>query len=1185
VSESRTFEVRITGNTGQAEAALAQVAKASQTANAAIAGSTAQGSAAIVAQGQAAQQAARSIDVSFRAAGASAASFAQANDNAARSSTNFGHMVGQAGFQVQDFAVQVASGQSALTAFAQQGSQLLGMFGAAGAVAGAALAIGTIVAQLLLGGDATRELNEAIERQGDLYQSTLDAGERYRQGLQAEAEALLNLRTAYASFSEARRRAEELRLIDRQADLEKQQAALRDRAMSGLGELPTMAANAAAIANRARLPGVQTDQITAQIQEGVRAVLEFRAAIGPLTADELATFSTRLQDAAAVASGPLQQAFLDAAKRARDLLPEADRLGQAVAQNALQQDALAASAGNTSTTLAGTRGQVVALADALLRLRSATAEDPLADLNAEAARAAQQMEALRRGGLDAYRTVTGEQERQAEITRRATSAQQAFIEELRKTGVSAEEAQRRGAEMGPAFVSGATRAVDATRAVTARVKELEDAARGAGRAAREAMLVIYEHADDARQTVFPVDATQPALDRMRGEAQREAERVLEQQRRQEEDARRERVAADRRVTDDIVRYGADAFADMLGKNSRSWAGFLDNLQSTARRVFARIAAEAIIRPIVEPIVSSLGLGSIGSALGLGGAAGGAASGGGMGLLGGLGTGFGLANMFSGGGALANAASWAFGTTGTAGAGGLAALEAAGGSTVGLGTPGAFGTYGTIGGLPAANVLGGGLGILGGAYGIYSGLQRGGVGGAVTAAGGLAGVGAGLGTLVSGGALGGAAGSLGFLAAAAPYLAPVAIAAAIAGSFLDGKKPGWSGYSVSLGAEDGKFIYDNVASKRYNPAQEIQQLQKEIAAMNAAMEQLGIGVISTGPGGVLLGSDGGNQSLNSQFAGYRFTSANDNIRRRIEDQSFASAEALTAAVAEVKQLEDTVANLAKEALPAFRQQLDAIDAQFAPLTEAARRLGFGLDEVTAAQEKAIAAATEQRDATAAATRQTLEARRLRMAGDAAGAGLIEFDLAARAELKQFQDQVKALGLTAGETAGLIGQLQSVQAQERAQKERELRGGSAAQQLLESLTFGNGSILSAEARGFAAIQALNTARQGLAGGGDVTEAIRVANAALPVIQDFLGPSERLAAITSEFAAALKAASPGADPAGLTRFLAAQSAGTDELANQIAATGYATVEELRGLRGAFADGFAQLTLRIDAMLRKVA
>lgn len=47
----------------------------------------------------------------------------------------------QAGYQVGDFAVQVGGGTNALQAFGQQGSQLLGVFGAQGAILGAAVAI------------------------------------------------------------------------------------------------------------------------------------------------------------------------------------------------------------------------------------------------------------------------------------------------------------------------------------------------------------------------------------------------------------------------------------------------------------------------------------------------------------------------------------------------------------------------------------------------------------------------------------------------------------------------------------------------------------------------------------------------------------------------------------------------------------------------------------------------------------------------------------------------------------------------------------------------------------------------------------------------------------------------------------------------------------------------------------
>jgi hypothetical protein len=54
----------------------------------------------------------------------------------------------QAGYQVNDFIVQISSGQNALVAFGQQGSQLAGIFGTGGAVAGALIAGAAALANL-----------------------------------------------------------------------------------------------------------------------------------------------------------------------------------------------------------------------------------------------------------------------------------------------------------------------------------------------------------------------------------------------------------------------------------------------------------------------------------------------------------------------------------------------------------------------------------------------------------------------------------------------------------------------------------------------------------------------------------------------------------------------------------------------------------------------------------------------------------------------------------------------------------------------------------------------------------------------------------------------------------------------------------------------------------------------------
>jgi hypothetical protein len=97
----------------------------------------------------------------YGAAAAGAQRFTAATDTAGNSGRNLGQMFGQVGFQVQDFASQVAAGQSALVAFAQQGSQLLGVFGTAGAIAGAILTVGVLAAQLGGAAESARDLSKA----------------------------------------------------------------------------------------------------------------------------------------------------------------------------------------------------------------------------------------------------------------------------------------------------------------------------------------------------------------------------------------------------------------------------------------------------------------------------------------------------------------------------------------------------------------------------------------------------------------------------------------------------------------------------------------------------------------------------------------------------------------------------------------------------------------------------------------------------------------------------------------------------------------------------------------------------------------------------------------------------------------------------------------------------------------
>lgn len=93
-------------------------------------------------------------------------------DTAAGGNKGWKTSMQQAGYQVNDFIVQVQGGQSALVAFSQQGSQLAGAFGPGGAVIGAMIALGSIIAGTLItslnGGknamDALKDAAEAMDK-------------------------------------------------------------------------------------------------------------------------------------------------------------------------------------------------------------------------------------------------------------------------------------------------------------------------------------------------------------------------------------------------------------------------------------------------------------------------------------------------------------------------------------------------------------------------------------------------------------------------------------------------------------------------------------------------------------------------------------------------------------------------------------------------------------------------------------------------------------------------------------------------------------------------------------------------------------------------------------------------------------------------------------------------------------
>lgn len=84
-----------------------------------------------------------------------------------------------AAYQIQDFAVQVAGGTSAMRAFNQQAPQLLSIFGPGGAVLGGIIAVsgaiaGPFIASLFESQSATDTLEESLKKLSDTVKKTKD---------------------------------------------------------------------------------------------------------------------------------------------------------------------------------------------------------------------------------------------------------------------------------------------------------------------------------------------------------------------------------------------------------------------------------------------------------------------------------------------------------------------------------------------------------------------------------------------------------------------------------------------------------------------------------------------------------------------------------------------------------------------------------------------------------------------------------------------------------------------------------------------------------------------------------------------------------------------------------------------------------------------------------------------------
>lgn len=161
-------------------------------------------------------------------------------ETAGKSMGNMRGIMQQAGYQIGDFAVQVQSGQNALVAFSQQGSQLAGAFGPVGAVVGVVLTLATIVGGQLMANmtnanNASKDLDSAMQGLNQMLTTTTD-------GAKAFSDEFIHIAQVNKELADALRLTAELqaaRALKEGGDAAKEAA-------SDTGNLTTMIMGAAA---------------------------------------------------------------------------------------------------------------------------------------------------------------------------------------------------------------------------------------------------------------------------------------------------------------------------------------------------------------------------------------------------------------------------------------------------------------------------------------------------------------------------------------------------------------------------------------------------------------------------------------------------------------------------------------------------------------------------------------------------------------------------------------------------------------------------------------------------------------------------------------------------------------------------------------------------------------------------
>lgn len=667
-------------------------------------------------------------------------------------------------------------------------------------------------------------------------------------------------------------------------------------------------------------------------------------------------------------------------------------------------------------------------------------------------------------------------------------------------------------EVRTASTDGATRAdrsgAGASRDAAAAARELADAARTHDAVMRDGEGVtrsvrneLEKYADEVArldrllsagaitQDIYSraVAAADPAI-----RAATESARQIEQQ--------------NTRMTDSITSFFGNSFARAFEGTGDGFRGLMQSFRRAAISTFATIASQAIIRPIIAPIVQGLGLGGLtggaGGGLNLGGLFGGgtaqaatqgaaSGSGGGIGLgtvSSGLGIGRQVMGMFQPGGLGSffpggNAANTGFGfldgalnttlvaQSANAGINATGAAVNAGGfgsmAANSIDMAGSAVNAGVGSGLTVMGALGPAAAIAGGAYGIYSGIQRGGIGGGVGALGGAVTTATGLGML------GAAAGLLPALGALGPIGLALGAALALASAFLPGQKASGKGQLSRVNLESREESFEGLGGKRFSQGNRDQAsagTDRITDLVDAISKQLGgaqiggnvaVGVTSArdkkGPGSLYLEIGSQKERFTNDEAGMKSMGevAARMIINEFKGQNTAqgdfqsilqnSPSDLASLSANLDWFETVYKGLTKsaEAASAYSQQLTAATKPYDDAIAKARQLGLAEDALTRARDKATQKLEEARAATLVMADLTLQQREIAVGiggGDLFGAAQrvaeMQATMAARDELEKFEQAMKDAGASTAEVTTLVGRLATVQAAEVEARKRVL-----------------------------------------------------------------------------------------------------------------------------------------------------